>query len=201
MNIFAWKSRPLYVFHKASLSVSADTPTHDVFCCYCAICVFFLLNVERNKTSCLFCESSAFFILSAFNWVKHIGPSPPKLKRTMGNFDPRKKQRLGLLSVHVLACFFLCTDQEWILQAALKHLCCHDDKKKIRLYIVYFKCVYHLCRLEGDIAEVLVVSWDLFVYRLLRRFGSRSTFYLHLLFRWWVTFQKKLFWKAIIFNP
>lgn len=35
-------------------------------------------------------------------------------------------------------------------------------KKKIRLHIVYFKCVYHLCPLEGDIAEVLVVSWDLF---------------------------------------
>lgn len=62
VNIIALKICPLYVFHKASLSVSADTPTHNQFCC-CAKC---FVNVERNKPSCLFCESSAFFFLFFF---------------------------------------------------------------------------------------------------------------------------------------
>lgn len=78
VNIIALKSRPLYVFHKASLSVSADTPTHNLFCCYCAIYVYFL-NVERNNTSCLFCESSSSIVCK-----KHNGPSPPKQKKHDG---------------------------------------------------------------------------------------------------------------------
>lgn len=49
VNIVALKSRPLYVFHKASLSVPADTPTHNLSCCYCATCVFFECWKEQNQ--------------------------------------------------------------------------------------------------------------------------------------------------------